>query len=146
MALPVFVVLTALAAAFGAQFRPDAWYVSLVKPAWTPPNWLFAPVWTALYCAIAVAGWLAWRAEGAGRAVAIWAVALALNAVWSWLFFGRHTIGGALIDIALLWLSIAAFIVSAWPQSRLAGALFVPYLAWVSFAAALNLAIWRLNI
>lgn len=145
MALPAFVVATALAALLGAQFRPDGWYVALAKPAWTPPGWLFAPVWTALYCAIAVAGWLVWRAEGFGRAVVIWIVALGLNAAWSWLFFGRHSIGGALVDIALLWTAIVGFIMAAWPQSRLAAGLFAPYLAWVSFAAALNFAIWRLN-
>ena len=102
MALALFVVATALAAVFGAQFRPDGWYASLAKPSWTPPNWLFAPVWTALYCAIAVAGWLVWRASGFGRGVAIWIVALIFNAAWSWLFFGRHAIGGALLDISLL--------------------------------------------
>lgn len=144
-ALAVFVALVAGAAVFGSQFRPGQWYVGLVKPAWTPPNWLFAPVWTALYVMIAVSGWLMWRSARPFPALAAWGLGLALNAAWSWLFFGRHAIDAALLDIGLLWLSIAAYIGLAWPVSRVAAGLFVPYLAWVSLASALNFAIWRLN-
>jgi tryptophan-rich sensory protein len=143
--LVVFLALTAAAASFGAMFRPGAWYEVLAKPAWTPPNWLFGPVWTVLYIMIAIAGWLVWRVHPSGRPIAIWAVALILNALWSWLFFGRQQIGLALVDIVLLWLGILAFVVAAWPRSRLAALLFVPYLAWVGYATALNAAIWRLN-
>lgn len=129
----------------GAMFRPGPWYLTLQKPAWTPPGWLFAPVWTTLYVMIAVAGWLVWRRAGFSAALWFWVVQLGLNASWSWIMFGRHEIGAALAVIGLLWLTIAGFIVSAWPASRTASLLFVPYLAWVSFASALNFAIWRLN-
>ena len=143
--LAVFVLLTAAAAAFGAMFMPGEWYVALRKPAWTPPDRVFGPVWTVLYVLIAVAGWLVWRAQGLGRILTIWAVGLVLNALWSWLFFGRHWIGVALVDIFALWLTIAAFIIAAWPVDRIASLLFAPYLAWVSLATALNFAIWRMN-
>lgn len=145
MAFVVFFALTIAAAAFGALFMPGEWYAALRKPSWTPPNWLFGPVWTVLYLMIATAGWLVWRAGDRSKAIAIWAVNLALNAGWSLLFFGRHAIGLALIDILLIWLTIVAFIILAWARSRPASLLFVPYLAWVSLATALNFAIWRLN-
>jgi translocator protein len=145
ISLVPFLVLTFAAAAVGSQFRPGAWYAALLKPAWTPPNWLFGPVWTVLYVMIAVAGWIAWRRQGKGAALAIWLLGLAANAAWSWLFFGRQMIGGALVDIVIVWLSIAAFIAVTWRDSRPASLLFVPYLAWVSYATALNAALWRLN-
>ena len=110
LSLIVFLALTAAAAATGIQFRPGEWYESLVKPGWTPPNWLFPPVWTALYIMIAVAGWRVWLAQGLGRATVIWAVALALNAVWSYIMFGQHQIALAAIDIVALGLVIVAFI------------------------------------
>lgn len=142
--LGVFIAAVAAAAAFGAMFMPGAWYAELVKPAWTPPNAVFGPVWTVLYVMIAVAGWLAWQA-GARAALAAWVVALALNAAWSWLFFGRQLIGVALADITLLWCAIALFIGLAWKPARWAAVLFIPYLLWVGYASALNLQIWRLN-
>jgi translocator protein len=145
MALVAFILVTAAAAALGAQFMPGEWYVGLSKPAWTPPGWVFAPVWTTLYIMIAVAGWLIWRTGWRSAAMAIWAISLVFNAAWSWLFFGRHAISVALVDIALMWLSIAAFIIVAWPRDRTASLLFMPYLAWVSLAAALNLSIYLLN-
>ena len=143
--LTAIVVAVIAAASFGAAFRPGDWYVALAKPAWTPPNWLFAPVWTTLYVMIAIAGWLAWRRMGAGPLFTVWSVALLLNAAWSWLFFSRHWIGAALLDITALWCAIVAFMVLAWHPARVASLLFAPYLLWVSFAAALNLRIWQLN-
>lgn len=149
--LLTFLLAVVAVAMSGVLFQPGAWYANLAKPAWTPPNWLFAPVWSTLYLMIAVAGWLATRHGGASAvlassaALAFWIIQLALNGLWSWLMFGQHRIGLALADIALLWLAICAFIVSAWPQSRAASLLFVPYLAWVSFAGALNFELWRLN-
>lgn len=126
---------------------PGSWYAGLAKPAWTPPNWLFGPVWTVLYVAIAVAGWLVWRRSG-GRltpALYVWIAQLIANALWSYLFFGLHRPGVAGVDIAALWVLILAFIVLSWPLSRVAAGLFVPYALWVTFAAALNLALWRMN-
>ncbi len=143
-ALPLFVVAVAAAAVFGAQFMPGEWYRALAKPSWNPPNWVFGPVWTVLYVMIAVAGWLAWR-EGAYKALGFWGGQLILNALWSWAFFGQKMIGVALIDILLLLIAIVGFIATVWNRSRTAGLLFLPYLAWVSFATALNTAIFLLN-
>lgn len=140
-----FIALVFAAASTGALFSPGAWYASLNKPSWTPPDWLFPVAWTVLYLMIAIAGWLAWRAGGVGAAVVIWGVGLVLNALWSYLMFGRHDITLALVDVACLWIATAAFIYAAWDLDRTAAYIFIPYLAWVSFAAALNLEVWRLN-
>jgi tryptophan-rich sensory protein len=145
-ALPAFGVACFLAAATGAVFRPGAWYKRLAKPSWLPPDWLFAPVWTVLYLSIAVSGWLVWR-EGAlnGVPLAAYTVQLALNAAWTPLFFGLRRPDLALAEIVLLWLSVAAIIALFQPLHAGAAWLLVPYLGWVTFAAALNLAIWRRN-
>ena len=145
LSLIPFIILVLAAASTGAQFMPGAWYAALNKPAWTPPDWLFPVAWTVLYLMIAIAGWLAWRAGGVGPAIIIWTVGLALNALWSYLMFGRHDITLALVDVALLWVATAAFIVASWQLAPTAAYLFIPYLLWVSFAAALNLEVWRLN-
>ena len=145
LSLAVFAVLVAIAAQVGATFEPGGWYAALGKPAWTPPGWVFPIAWTVLYVMIALAGWYAWRAAGAGTAVTFWFAQLVLNALWSYLMFGRHDITAALIDIGVLWLAIVVFIVVVRRQSAVAAWLFVPYLAWVTFAAALNFEVWRLN-
>lgn len=135
-------------AGFGARFRPGGWYARLAKPSWTPPNWLFAPVWILLYALIAVAGWLVWRETGLSAAVlplGMFALQLFLNGIWSWLFFGLHRPDLAFIDVVALWLAIAATVVSFHGISMVAVALMLPYLLWVSFALTLNLSIWRLN-
>ncbi|HEY6644243.1 TspO/MBR family protein [Povalibacter sp.] len=144
--LVVFILVVAAIAFFGAQFQPGFWFEQLAKPSWNPPGALFGPVWTVLYIAIAVAGWLVWRS--AGRIVLslqIWFAQLVLNGLWSFLFFGLHRPDLALVDILLLLALIVAFIVTARHRSPMASWLFVPYAAWVSFATALNFAIWRLN-
>lgn len=143
--LVAFVVLVAVAASFGAKFKPGPWYADLNKLFWTPPNWVFAPVWTVLYLMIAVAGWLVWRRDASGPAMVAWGVGLVLNMAWSWLFFGQRWVGGAAVDIVALWLAIAAFLVLTVRTNTAAFWLFVPYIAWVSYATALNLAIWMLN-
>jgi tryptophan-rich sensory protein len=145
--LALFLLAAALAAFTASRFQPGAWYEALQKPAWTPPDWLFAPVWTVLYIAIAVAGWLVWRHGGAQPSVPLlfWVAQLILNFVWSWLFFGLHRPDLALLDIVLLGVAIAGFVISALPVSRLAAALFVPYAVWVAYAAALNFSIWQAN-
>ena len=141
--LLVFLALVAAAAITGAQFEPGEWYEQLEKPAWTPPNWLFGPVWSALYIAIAVAGWRVWRLARPRwtPAVWLWCTQLVLNVLWSWLFFSLHRPLLALLDLLLLATSIAGFVVLAHAHSRLASWLFAPYLLWVLFAGALNLAI-----
>ncbi len=144
--LAVFIGLVAAIALFGAQFSPDTWYQQLAKPSWNPPNAVFGPVWTILYIAIAVAGWLVWRA--AGRIMLplhFWFAQLILNGLWSFLFFGLHRPDLALVDIVLLLAAIFAFIVTARRRSVVASWLFVPYAAWVGFATALNFSIWQLN-
>ncbi len=145
-ALAGFIALVALTAWFGARFEPGAWYAALEKPPLTPPNWVFGPVWSALYLTISVAAWLVWR-QPVGRAVplVLWAVQLALNAAWSLIFFGLNLTALALVEIACLLLAIAATTVSFWRTRPLAGALLLPYLAWVGFAAYLNAGIWLLN-
>ena len=124
-----------------------SWYPGLRKPSWTPPNRIFGPVWTVLYAAMGVAAWLVWSARDradVGWALALFAVQLVLNVGWSLVFFGARSPRGGAIVIAALWLAIAGTLVAFWRVDLLAGALFVPYLAWVSFAAALNVAIARL--
>ena len=143
-----FIAACALAALTGTLFRPGEWYERLAKPAWRPPNWLFAPVWSLLYLMIAVSGWLVWREagfSGAAGPLAIYALQLGLNAAWTPVFFGLHRIGLGFATICLLWLAIVATIVVFYPVSAPAAFLLLPYLAWVTFAAALNHAIWRLN-
>ena len=127
----------------------DGWYAALQKPSWNPPAWVFGPAWTVLYISMAVAAWLVWREGGwkaQGRALGLFLVQWVLNALWTPLFFGLHWPGLAFAEIVILWLAIAATLAAFWRINKVAGALLVPYLAWVTFAAALNFAIWRLNV
>jgi tryptophan-rich sensory protein len=127
----------------------ESWYATLAKPSWNPPNWVFGPVWSALYLSMAVAAWLVWRQGGFARAMlplALFGVQLVLNVLWSCLFFGLQNPGLAFVGVMLLWAGIAATMVTFWQRSVVAGILFVPYLAWVTFASVLNFTIWRLNM
>jgi translocator protein len=144
-ALGIFTGLTAAAAVTGSRFGPGQWYLTLNKPSWTPPGWVFPVVWTTLYVMIAIAGYLVWQVKGWSPVVIVWGTQLLLNALWSWIMFGQKKIGLALGDIVLMWIAIAAFIVLAWPVSRTAAYLFMPYLLWVSIAFTLNLRIWQMN-
>jgi len=124
------------------------WYPTLVKPAFNPPNWMFAPVWTALFFMMAIAAWRVWRRDGlrnARWALMLFALQLALNLSWSIVFFGLRSIGWALVEIVVLLLAILATTLVLWQRDRVAGMLFIPYAAWVAFATVLNAAIWRLN-
>jgi benzodiazapine receptor len=147
IALVVFLGVNMAAAMSGALFRPGAWHRWLKKPSWNPPNWLFAPAWTVLYLMIAVAGWRVFEARGwdAWPALAVYAVSLCLNAAWSGLFFGLKRPDVAFFELLALWASIALMIFMFAPIDALAAGLLVPYLCWVTFAGALNFAIWRLN-
>jgi benzodiazapine receptor len=122
-----------------------AWYPQLAKPSWTPPGWLFGPVWTVLYIMMAVAGWRVWRRVGWSAPHALFAIQLALNIAWSFSFFAARNPVAGLINIAALWCAIVATTIVFARIDRVAGALFVPYLAWVSFATALNAAIVASN-
>jgi len=146
--LLAFIAACFLAAGTGALFRPGEWYAQLAKPSWRPPNRLFAPVWTVLYFTIAISGWLVWSKVGFAGATlpfAIYALQLFLNAIWTPIFFGLHRPDFGFFDIALLWLSIVATILLFYPIYAAAAWLLLPYLLWVTFAAVLNFAIWRLN-
>jgi len=149
--LAVFIALNAAVSALGGWATAGSvgtWYVTLAKPAFNPPNWIFAPVWTALYLMIAVAGWRAWR-RGSGQearlALTAYAVQLVLNLSWSFVFFGARMIGPALAVIVAILAAILANAFLFWRIDRAAGALLLPYAAWVSFATLLNAALWRLN-
>lgn len=123
------------------------WYPTIAKPTWTPPNGVFGPVWTVLYVAMGVAAWYVWQTRRSPErrvALVLFGVQLGLNAAWSVIFFGLRAPGPAAVEIVLLWVAIAATIVAFRRIRPIAAALLVPYLAWVSFAAALNVAIWRL--
>ncbi len=124
---------------------PGEWYAALDKPWFNPPNWLFGPAWTVLYVLIAIAGWRTWERNRGGRAMKIWWGQLALNFLWSPIFFTAHAIGASLAIILALLLTIVAFIALTWNRDRVAALLFVPYAAWVAFATALNASIWWLN-
>lgn len=148
LVLLAFVAVNVAAATSGALFPPGRWYEGLAKPGWRPPNWAFPVVWTLLYAMIAVSGWLVWHAATAEQlplALGLYGVQIVLNALWSWIFFGLRRMRLALAELGLLWLSIAAMIVTYWPIHAGAALLLVPYLAWVTAAGALNRAMVRLN-
>lgn len=136
------------AASFGGLFPPGEWYAGLERPFFAPPDWLFAPVWTLLYLLMGVAAWRVWRRagwDGARLALSVFVLQLALNALWSALFFGLQSPGLALIEIGVLWLAIVATIALFARIEWAAAVLLLPYLLWVSFAMVLNAGFWWLN-
>ena len=143
-----FLLACLAAAATGALFRPGAWYQGLHHPAWRPPDRLFGPVWLVLYLMIAIAGWRVWRSAGLADAalpLGLYCLQLVLNGLWSWLAFARQRLDLAALDMAALWVAIAATIAAFAAIDAVAAWLLVPYLAWISFALALNLELWRRN-
>jgi benzodiazapine receptor len=145
-----WLVVSFAASAVGAvaSIQAKSFYSQLAQPDWAPPSQVFGPVWTVLYALMGIAAWLVWRPGGFRtnrQALTLFLVQLALNALWSWLFFAWHRGALALADILVLWLLIVATLVSFWRVRPLAGALLIPYLAWVSFASALNYSVWQLN-
>ncbi len=129
--------------------QAGAFYQSLLRPRWAPPGWLFGPVWTLLYALMAVSAWLVWKERGfrkAGPALFLFLLQLAVNALWTWLFFVWHQGGLAFAEILLLWLLILATTIGFWRHSRVAGALLLPYWVWVTFATLLTWAVWRNNL
>jgi len=144
----MMIVLSVAGAEVSTTQSGLTWYQGLARPSWTPPDWLFGPVWTNLYVLMAVAAWLVWRQggwAGAKAALALFGAQLVLNAAWSPVFFGLERVGAALAVLVALWVAILATAVAFWRCSRVAGILMLPYLAWVTFAGALNFAIWRMN-
>ncbi|MEZ5286711.1 MAG: TspO/MBR family protein [Vicinamibacterales bacterium] len=136
--------IVGIVAALGTD-TSTAWYVTLEKPAWNPPSWVFAPMWTLLYVLMAVAAWLVWRTGRGGTALVLFLGQLALNFAWSFVFFDAQSIGWALVDITALWIAIAATIVAFWRVEPTAAWIMLSYLGWVTFAATLNAALFTLN-
>jgi len=131
-----------------ASISASDFYQEITRPSWAPPGWLFGPVWSTLYAMMGVSAWLVWRDRGfsgASDALVVFFSQLAINALWSWLFFVWRLGGIAFAEILLLWLLIATTIFLFWRINKIAAALLIPYLAWVSFAAALNFSVWQLN-
>ncbi|MEM1298369.1 MAG: TspO/MBR family protein [Pseudomonadota bacterium] len=144
----VFIICFAACAAAGttgAAFPAGAWYETLRRPSWTPPNWLFPVAWTTLYICMSVAAARVAPLEGAGLAMALWALQIALNTLWTPVFFGLRRIREAIPVVLALWAAVAACMVAMWQLDPIAGALFAPYLLWCTIASALNIAVWRLN-
>lgn len=150
IALGAFIALSWSASLPGAFFRPGPWYdQALKKPGWNPPNWLFGPAWAVIFTLMGVASWLVWRDGGwsGAHGVALWIYVahLPVNAAWSVFFFGLKRPDWAALEVVLLWGSVILVSLQFWQVTPLAGLLLVPYLFWVSFAAALNFNIWMLN-
>ncbi len=144
----IFLVLLAAcfaAGSTGALFPPGDWYRSLKKPGFTPPDWVFPVVWTTVYVLIAIAGARVATMPQAGLALALWALQVALNAIWTPIFFGLKKVRLALVVVSLLWLSVAFGMLALFQLDTLAGLMFVPYLIWLSIATALNLRVMQLN-
>lgn len=150
LGLAGWLLISFAAAAVGAVASVNAgdFYQQLARPDWAPPGWLFSPVWTTLYVLMGIAAWLVWRAHGfhgARTALILFLIQLAVNALWSWLFFVWRQGAMAFVEALLLWVLIACTVVAFWRLRRLAAVLLLPYLAWVGFACALTFATWRLN-
>lgn len=150
LGLVLWLAVTFAAAGAGGVASANAagFYQSLSRPDWAPPPWLFGPVWTVLYLMIGIAAWLVWRERGFARArtaLSLFVIQLAANALWTWIFFAWRRGALAFAEIVLLWILIVATMMTFWRIRRLAGALFIPYLAWVTFASALTYCVWKLN-
>ncbi len=148
MSLVVFMLCVVLVASTGAVFKPDAWYRALSKPSWNPPDWVFGAGWSVLYLLIAISGWRVWERAAADVVflpMVAYSVQLLLNAGWSPLFFGLKRPDWAFLELVCLWIAIVVNIAVFYPVDPLAALLLIPYLAWVTFAGALNLKVWRLN-
>lgn len=143
--IPFLAIVVGGGLLIGATNLPGSWYAELVKPWFTPPNWLFAPAWTFLYIFIAVAGWRSFQQQPRGLAMGLWYVQLAFNFAWSPVIFTLHAIALALIIAITMLIAVIAFIVVQWSRDKIAAALFLPYAAWVCYATLLNFAIWQLN-
>ena len=148
MSIVLFAIFLAAclgAGATGAAFPPGQWYETLRKPSWTPPNWVFPVAWTSIYLLISFAGARVALMDGNAFAMAFWAAQAAFSTLWTPVFFGLRRLKGSLLVMAPLWLAVLGATVSHWQMDLWAGLAFLPYLAWVTVAAALNLSVARLN-
>jgi len=141
----IFLAATGAAAATGTIFRPGDWYEGLRRPDWAPPKWAFPLVWTTLYVLMAWAAARVVPLPAAGYALALWALQIALNTLWTPVFFGAHRMGLGAAILLLLWLTVATMLWQFWRLDGWAALMILPYLAWLSLAAALNVRIWRDN-
>lgn len=146
MRLVTWLAISFVPALIGFRFPAPEYYARLQKPSWAPPGWLFGPVWTVVYALMGIAAWLVAAKGGSSRTpLVLWSAQLGLNATWTPVFFGLRAPGLALVNIVLLWLALVGTVSAFFSRRPLAGALLIPYLAWVSFATALNFEIWRRN-
>jgi benzodiazapine receptor len=150
LGLAGWLALAFAAAAVGAVASVQAvsFYAQLVRPAWAPPASVFGPVWSVLYALMGIAAWLVWRERSANArtvALALFVIQLAANALWSWLFFAWHLGAVAFADVVLLVVLVALTVASFWRVRRLAGAMLIPYLCWITFASALTWSVWQAN-
>ena len=145
MTFLTFLAAAGAAAATGAVFQPGAWYEGLRKPEWVPPKWAFPVVWTVLYVLIAWAAARVAPQPGAGYALALWSLQIALNTLWTPVFFGARRMGAGAAIVLLLWLTVAAMLWQFWKLDGWAALMILPYLGWLTIAAALNLWVWRNN-
>lgn len=145
MAFFIFLIACGAAGTTGVLFKPGAWYAGLKKPGFTPPDWAFPVAWSLIYLLLAGAGYRLSLMPGSQSALALWAAQIALNTLWTPVFFGAHKLFVALVVLALLWLITAALLVAAFSLDALAGWMLLPYLVWLSLAAALNYRLWRDN-
>lgn len=141
----IFLLACAGAGATGGLFPPGPWYRALKKPSWTPPDWVFPVTWSVLYLCMAGAGARAAVQPDAALAMALWSLQIALNGLWTPVFFGLQKIRAGMVVLVALWVSVALTMIALWHVDWIAGALFIPYLVWVTIAGALNAAVWRLN-
>jgi len=149
LSLAIWLLVCLGAGLVGSRFLPGEWYLSLNKPSWTPPNSVFGPVWTALYIMMGISAWIVWKDRHYKRTKAslfLFVFQLVLNSLWTYIFFGLHLPGVAFLEISGLWLVLLATLIGFWRVKNIAGVLLLPYILWVSFAALLNFAIWRLNM
>ena len=140
-----FLAACGAAAATGAMFNPDIWYRNLKKPRWTPPDWLFPVAWTTLYLCMAYAAMRVALLPDNGQAMAFWALQIALNTLWTPVFFGLHRIRAGMVVMVFLWLAVAATTLAFFQMDTTAGVVIFPYLVWVTIAGALNFSVMRLN-
>ena len=141
----IFLLACFAAGATGSLFPPGEWYKTLRKPSWTPSDWMFPVFWTVIYFCISFAAALVATSPNGGLGLAFWALQIAVNTLWTPVFFGLHRIKLGFYILSLLWLSVAATTVSFFTINLLAGWLLVPYIVWVSIAGFLNFTVWRLN-
>jgi tryptophan-rich sensory protein len=150
LGLVVWIIVAFIPSLTAVFVETGPWYDALNRPAWTPPSWVFGPVWTLLYLLMGIAAWRVWATHGfsdsrARFALMLFLVHLILNAAWTWLFFGLHRLTVAAVEIVILWSMIAVLVILFWKRDRIAGFLLLPYLLWVTYAVTLSIGFAIIN-